>query len=169
MTVQLERMVVYNTEPENTKSHVLSITWSREVTWEMKNVIFTLPWRLWVLNLTEWWCLMRRGHHPQWSHDTTVTQKSNKFYISISTGFMATKLDKVMTYDVGPPRAKSHGFLITWSYVVSWQIKNVISPIPQAQWASNLTGWCFMTWGHHSKNHISLSKKFFPFINYSLL
>ena len=45
-------------------------------------------------------------------------------------------------------------------------IKNVISPIPQVLWAPNLTGWWLMTWSHHPKNHIMLSKKFLLFIDF---
>ena len=42
---------------------------------------------------------------------------------------MATKLGKVVAYDIGPPCKKSHDSLITLSYVVSWKMKNVVSPI----------------------------------------
>ena len=42
---------------------------------------------------------------------------------------MATKLGKVVAYDTGPPRTNSHVSLITLSYVVSWKMKNVVSPI----------------------------------------
>ena len=42
-----------------------------------------------------------------------------KRYTSISTWLMATKLDKMMDYDIGPIRTKSsHDSLITWPYVV---------------------------------------------------
>ena len=77
---------------------------------------------------------------------------------------MATKLDKMLAYDIGPPRTKSHDSLITWSYVVSWQMNNVTSPIAQVLWTLNLTGWWRMTWGYLSKNYITLRKKFLPFI-----
>lgn len=56
--------------------------------------------------------------------------KKKKPLISISTKSIATKLDKLMAYDIKPPRTKSHDSLIRWSYVVSGQLKNVIpSPV----------------------------------------
>ena len=43
-------------------------------------------------------------------------------------------------HGIGPSCTKSHDSLSTWLYVVSWQIKNAISPIRQVLWTSNLTG-----------------------------
>ena len=62
-----------------------------------------------------------------------------------------------------PLYTKSYYSLI---YVASWQKKNVISPVPQILWTPSLTGWWLMTWEKHSKNHIALIKKFFPFMNF---
>ena len=84
-------------------------------------------------------------------------------YISVFTWPMATKLDKLKAYGIGH-HTQNH--IILWSYVVSWQIKNVISPVPQILWTPSLTGWWLMTWEKHSKNHIALIKKFFPFMNF---
>ena len=88
--------------------------------------------------------------------------------ISISTRPIPIKLDKVVYYGNEPPRTKSHDTLITWSHVVSWQMKNVISPIARVLSVLNLTGWWCMTWGFHSKSYITLSKKFLPFIYFFL-
>ena len=142
--------------------------------WSRDRVRSREEWKTWYLHFREdygYWTW--KSDDALWegvtNHNGNMIQQSHKKVINFIYLFLqGSWLPGLMTYDVGPPRAKSHGFLITWSYVVSWKIKNVISPIPQAQWASILTGWCLMTWGHHSKNHISLSKKFFPFINYSL-
>ena len=46
------------------------------------------------------------------SHNSHVT---NIKYISISSKPIATKLNKVMAYDIGPSRTKSHDSLITGS------------------------------------------------------
>ena len=67
-----------------------------------------------------------------WPPIDQMTQESfdeQKRLISISTRLTTTKLDKVVAYDIGSPRKNSHDSLITWSYVVSWQMKNVVSPI----------------------------------------
>ena len=43
---------------------------------------------------------------------------------------------------------------------------NAIAPIPQVLRTSNLAGFWFMTWDQNSKNHITLSKNFFTFMNF---
>ena len=47
---------------------------------------------------------------------------------------MTTKLDKVLPYGIGLPCTKSQDSLITWLYIVSWQIENVVSPVSNALW-----------------------------------
>ena len=89
-------------------------------------------------------------------------QKAWQGYIYVFTWPMATKLDKLMAYGIGH---YTQNHIILW-YVASWQIKNVISPVPQILWTPSLTGWWLMTWEKHSKNHIALIKKFFPFMNF---
>ena len=162
IATKLEKMLVYDKEPL-----VLSTTWSCEVTWKITGVTYLLRRGLRQLKLTELW-LRKRGHHPQWSHNTVVTwnmaRTIKKCFIFISTWVMATKLNKAMACDIRPPRTKSNYSLITWSYIVSWQIKT--SPISQVLWTPNLIGRWFMTWfmGPPLKNHFTLSKMFFPFI-----
>lgn len=43
-----------------------------------------------------------------------------------------------------------------------WQRENVISAIPWVLWTTNWKGWWPRTWDHHSINHITVSKTFFP-------
>ena len=114
---------------------MLSITLSNEVTWQIRNFIY--PLGLCPVSFTRWW-LIRRIHYPQWSHGKIVTWQI-KIIISIFTRFMATIFDKVMAYGYGPLRTKSHDSLFAWSYVVPWQIKNVICPFPQVLWTPNMT------------------------------
>ena len=45
---------------------------------------------------------------------------------------MATELGRVVTYAEGNSPMMSHDPLTTWSPGVTWQIKNLISPIPQS-------------------------------------
>ena len=71
-------------------------------------------------------------------HNSCLANKKN--YISVFTWLMTAKLDKVMAYGIEPPYTKLHDSLITSLYVVSQQIKNIISPILQVLWTPNLTG-----------------------------
>ena len=54
-----------------------------------------------------------------------------KRYISTSAGPMATKLDRVVGSNTALLSIKSHNLLITWSYKVTWQMKNVINSFPR--------------------------------------
>ena len=51
--------------------HNLLITCTHQITWQIKNVIYQLPWGLGLPNLTGW-RLMRRRHQPQRPYDTIV-------------------------------------------------------------------------------------------------
>ena len=61
-------------------------------------------------------------------------------------------------------RAQSH--MILWLHNIRifffWQRENVISAIPWVLWTTNWKGWWPRTWDHHSRNHITISKTFFP-------
>ena len=130
--------------------------------WQLRDII--LPLGQCLLNLTQWW-LMRRGHHPQWWHDTIVARRIHKIS-RVFTWLMDTKLDKMMAYGIGPPCRKSHDSLITWLYVASWQrryMSNFTSPVDTKHNRVVAYGM-----EHHSKNHITLSKMFFLFMNFFL-
>ena len=53
---------------------------------------------------------------------------------------IATKTGKSVTNHEEVPLIKSHGDMITWSFEIMWQTKNV-PPLPQSQWLQNLVGW----------------------------
>ena len=53
---------------------------------------------------------------------------------------MATKLDKVVTYDKKLPPTKLENLLNTLSCEATWKIEN-ISPLPQCLWPPNLAGY----------------------------
>ena len=61
-------------------------------------------------------------------------------------------------------RAQSH--MILWLHNIRifffWQRENVISAIPWLLWTTNWKEWWPRTWDHHSRNHITISKTFFP-------
>ena len=69
VATRLDRMVAHSREQQTTKSQVLSITWSYEVTWQIPNVIYPFPLDLWAK------FFMRRVHYVQWSLDVIVRWK----------------------------------------------------------------------------------------------
>ena len=89
---------------------------------------------------------------------------------SIFTWLLDTKLEKVMAYGIWSSRTKSHDI---WSRdhmyshdkkthnISNSQFHNVNLKLHTTQ---NLTEWWLMTWDHHSKNHIIVSKVSFSFI-----
>ena len=65
------------------------------------------------------------------SHQDQVT---NWKHISTTTVPMATRLGKKATYLDGVLSIKSHDPLVTWSSVITWQTKIIISPLPHCLW-----------------------------------
>ena len=70
----------------------------------------------------------------------------------------------MVTYDEEPQIIKSHVVLIKW-----WQTKNLRSLFRRGLWTPNLKGWWLMTWGQHSKNHMTIIKTFLSFITFLYL
>ena len=67
-----------------------------------------------------------------------------------------TKLGKVRSIVEGPPPIKSQDPLITWSHLVTGQIKKDISLLSSGSQPPNLTGWWLMTRGQYTKHYIAL-------------
>ena len=65
-----------------------------------------------------------------------------KRYISTSAGPMATKLGRVVGSNAGLLSLRSHNLLITWPYMATWQMENVVNLLSRDLSLSNLTeGW----------------------------
>ena len=132
-----------------TGHHPLSLLtpWSRDqvITWQMKNVIFQLPWDLWLPHLTELWVLMR-GYYPS-SHSTCWPRghrrshdKWKMFWIHFHvTCCYQTWQKGGLWLGVKCPTTKPHIHSITW------QINFVISLLSRG-----LTGWWLVMRSHHS-------------------
>ena len=54
---------------------------------------------------------------------------------------MVIKLGKVVSYLKGFPHIKSHYPLSTWLHEVAWQMKYVISLLPQGLWLLDVARW----------------------------
>ena len=72
---------------------------------------------------------------------------------------MATKLGRVVSYDEGNSTIMSDDPLVTWSHDVMWQIENLISPLPQGVWLSNVADWWLMVRVNHLCGHMILWKR----------
>ena len=73
--------------------------------------------------------------------------------ISTTSMPMATKLSKLVTYYKSVSTRKSHDLSITWSCKVTWQTKNITSPLPQCLWPQQtLQQDCDIQWGSTSIN-----------------
>ena len=126
------------------------VKWPHEVTWLIKSDISPSLRGLWLPKLTRWMFILKgKGPPSIESFDALITLPSYhmtdaKRYISTSAGPMATKLDRVVGSIIyaGRLSIKSHNLLITWSYKVIWQTKNVINLLSRNLSLSNLTeGW----------------------------
>ena len=85
-----------------------------------------------------WWAPPHKviwpfGHVVLYDH---VTNQSH--YIFTTTVSIATKLGRMVTQLDGLLLIKLHDSLITWSYRIMWQTKNIISPLLQCLRPPNL-------------------------------
>ena len=97
------------------------VTWGNVT--NKKRYIWTSA-KLHLLNL-KWWCLMSRGHHPQWSHDTIVAWRIKVVISLFLHGSCLQNSTRWYSLLYWATISKSHDSLITWVYVVSWQIKKL--------------------------------------------
>ena len=81
--------------------------------------------------------MVLQGHVKHFSFCMTTTTKQN---------------GKMVIHYKKPQPIKSHNPLNTWSCEVTWQIKNILSPLPQYLWPPNLAGWL-----HTMKSFLSQS------------
>ena len=81
MTVKLGKVEIYNKGPPFIKFFDALTTWWRDHVTD-KNVIFLLPWELWLRNSTEWWVLIQtyypQSHTTCWSHGLINSYKKWK-------------------------------------------------------------------------------------------
>ena len=142
MVTKLNRLVTNNEEFPPKKSHDSLTTRSFEVTWQIKYVTSPLSLDQWLRN-----CKVilnyREGSHQQ-SHmtiDTSGQMSSGdklKNYITTTTLLMVIKLGRVVTYcEVIWHLNSNNSFIL-------WQVKIVISPLPQCMWLSKLPA-CWLT------------------------
>ena len=115
-------------------------TWHFDVvvTWLIKNVIYPFSQGLWTPNLAGWWLWMT-GPHPQsymthWSRCYVTNQKR---YISTFARPIDPNLAGWWL------RMKEPQPQVRWhiDHMVTWQIKDIISPLSQGLWIPNLAGW----------------------------
>ena len=140
MATKWDRMITYLEWLLTIKSNEHIITWSCKITWQNKIIIYTLTKCLWLSVLTRWGYTMKSFLQQSYP---ILSSRGLGFSCSITTTTrpMATKLGKVVTYYKKLQPNKSQNLLNTWSREVTWQIKNILSPLPQYLWLSNLRGW----------------------------
>ena len=140
------------------KSHIFF--YSREVTWQIKKCYIWIFMRPWLLNL-KWWWVMSRSHYPQWSHDTIFAWWWKTLYFcSYMARDCQTHHGDGLWYLA--TMHKVTWFSTTWSCVIPHDNSNSTSPMDTK---------CdkVVAYDQYSKNHIILSKKFFPFKDFFYL
>ena len=80
--------------------------------------------------------------HRQSLRDLITLRSCDKLKHIFTTWVLTTtKLGRMVTYCRGLVPIKSDDPLIAWSFYITWQNKNTMSPQPQCLWPPNLTGW----------------------------
>ena len=108
-------------------------------------------------------------HHQQTHvtlqlHGQVITWQMKKRYIFTSRRPIATKLDREVAFDKKMLFAEPHNLFITWIYQVTWQIKNVLSPIPRDLWTPNLTRWLLLIRKNSISNRPSAQEALVPIL-----
>ena len=119
----------------------------------LQTPLFPVPLGLWTPNLAGWWFRMR-GPHPYGhvTHRPRDHVTNQKRYISTFTKPMGPQLSRLVTLDEGlHPQS-----YVTFDHVVTWQIKNVISPLSQGLWTPHLAEWCLRMRKPHPQSHVTL-------------
>ena len=119
--IKIAREVDYdNGSPPRESSNTL-ITWSPEISWQMKTVLSPFPRSLDQTNMTPWCFTI--SQMTLRSHDHKSSRENSKSYISTSTRpsarLIATKLGKLVSKGEGLPTIKSCDLLLTWSHVTN--------------------------------------------------
>ena len=111
------------------------------ISWQIKYVISPLPQWLWLLNLAGWFytvmSLIRQSRNIYWSSCKLMGMWQTKYVISL----LPQGLVKVVSYYNELPPIKSDNPLNTWSFEITWHIKNVLSPLPQCLKPPKLAAW----------------------------
>ena len=104
------------------------VTWSHEATWLIKTIAST---RAMTGKIGKVEVYSKRPPSIDFFYALITWQSyhvaDGKHYIATSAGPMANKLDRVVGSSTALLSIKSHNLLITWSYKVTWQMKNVIN------------------------------------------
>ena len=128
MANKLWRALTYHLGLPPVKSHGHLITWSTEITWQTKRIISSLTQCLWPPSLEGWWLILGYFYQKvKWSCEITW----QNHYISTTIVPMATKLGRVVTYREALLPKMSHRSWVKWFSENTWQIKTIISLLPQ--------------------------------------
>ena len=106
-------------EGNPTQGHVTHRTRNLMVTWQIKDVIFSLSQGLWTPNLAGWGLQMRGPHSSHVIHQSSAHVKNLKYFIFNFTSPKAHKLSRVVTRIKRPnitchvtPRSHRHVIII---------------------------------------------------------
>ena len=97
-------------------------------TWKRGNLLWGAP-------SYEVLCLLSHLCDVKWQ----ITLCEKKHYIFTVTVPVAPDIAGLLPDEL--LHIKYCGSWITWSYEIKWQIKNIVSPLPQILWPSSLAEW----------------------------
>ena len=128
LNLEWQRFIIKDHRPSG-----LLTLWAldRVITWLTKNVIFLLPWELWLRVLTEWWVLMwdfyPKSHITCWSsgHKSYNKWKTFLIHFYVTCGFQSWQKGSLWVGVTGLT-TKSHIPLTMRLSEVTWQMNFII-------------------------------------------
>ena len=134
IATKLGRVVTYIDRLLLIKSHCSWLTLSCKITWQIKNIISSLPLCLLPPIPTECWLTI---HNVTWSFKLVVTWGHAKnwiYYVSHIPTPIVTKLVRMVIYYY---EFQPIGSLRMWFCEVTWKIEYITSPFAEEQWEQN--------------------------------
>ena len=150
MATKFGRIVTYIDNLLSTESNEPLMIWSCEIRWQTKTIISPLIQYLWPPNLAGLWLTLIAIHSKCymtfWSRGLSRScEKLKSWYIHYQDAY---RREFRQEYDLprGNPTHKWYDLSITPSCEITWEAKNLISPLPQPLWLQNLTGrWLILS------------------------
>ena len=141
MTTKHGRMVTYNEGHTSIMTNDSLMTWSHEITWQIKGKMSPLLQDM--TTKLDRVVTYDEGNSSIMSDDPLITwvhATNGKLNSSFSRS-MITKHGMLVTYGKKISPMESHNPLKIWWCVVTWQIKSITYLLWQHLWTWNLTKW----------------------------
>ena len=142
VSTKLGRMVNYINWILFIKPHDILITWPHEIMWYKKTLISLSKHRVYG------YFINKLGRMTTYLNGVLPLKLDEPLIRSFWPPYLITSLDRLLPI-------KSHKSFISWCCKITWQIRTLISQLPQYLWLLRRVGWRFNLGSSEPKSHIT--------------